>query len=153
MNSKKSRSDAQQAAQSPILAALNKRLGPDFNLVAGNRVNLSEKIWVEPDGVDRKNKVLCECYARTKKAKGGNVQKVRADILRLLVAEKHLGGKWQKIIAFQSEALEKQFGKMANNWTAEAARVLDIKIMHVDAGKETREAVEAAEKEQIMVNN
>ena len=61
-------------------------------------------IGVQPDAVDSANKVVVDVYARIGNLKGGQLHKVKGDILKLIFIDEQLGGGWRKILVFADAA-------------------------------------------------
>lgn len=146
MTTHQSDSSEQQAAERYLLSALEKRLGVAFDANA----SLNIDVGVRPDGIDPKNKVVAEVYARVGELKGAQLHKVKADILKLAFIGEKLGNKWRRIMCFGSvDAAKFLLGK---SWAAEAAGSFGIEIFVEALPKEQEELVKAAQYRQRMVN-
>lgn len=127
-----------------MLRAIEIKLGLHFVLGA------TLGIGVQPDGIDPKNKVIVEAYARVGELKGAQLHKVKADILKLAFIEKKLGPGWRKIMCFGSA--EAAAFLQGTSWAAEAARIFGIEIFVEPLASEQANLVKAAQKRQRMVN-
>lgn len=147
MKNHKSDSSEQQATEAYLIKTLAQDLGLTFD---------SEK-WaelpsgVQPDAVDPENKVVVEAYARIGALKGGQLHKVKGDILKLMYIDEKLGGGWRKIMVFaDASAASYLLGK---SWVAEAVRFFGIEVYVKELSKDQRDLVRAAQERQKMVNS
>lgn len=140
----KSDSTEQQAAESFILAAVAKRLSLEFDESA------SLGIGVKPDGIDPRNKVVVEAYARVGPLKGAQLHKVKGDLLKLAYIEKKLGAGWRKLMCFGCH--EAASFLLGASWAAEAARSFGIEVIVEPLPQEQAQSVMAAQERQRMVN-
>lgn len=127
-----------------MLAAVAKRLSLDFD----DGANLG--IGVKPDGIDPRNKVVVEAYARVGPLKGAQLHKVKGDLLKLAYIDKKLGAGWRKIMCFGSHEAASYL--LGTSWAAEAARSFGIEVIVESLPLEQVQAVVAAQERQRMVN-
>jgi hypothetical protein len=140
-------SAAQRSAEETMLADLARARGFDFAVRPAAAKRL---VGLKPDAVDWTKRVLVEAYARVGRLKGAQPHKVKGDILKLLLLERRLTGKWTKIICFgDAEAAKLLMGK---SWTAAAAREFGVKVVVAKHSVRTAKSVVAAQKRQRMVN-
>jgi hypothetical protein len=140
----KSESSAQRSAERALIAGLNRSLGLSLSSQEGKIAG------IELDGLDRERRAMCEAYAHIGPVKGSQPDKVAGDILKMLYAEKLLGGHWRKLLCFAD-------GKAARiltgrSWLAEAARSFDIEVQVVPLPENVQASVKAAQDRQVMVN-
>ena len=130
-----------------MLAALNKQL--QLTLVP-IKLTLNARAKVQIDGMDEKNRVMCEIYARLGRLKGSQPDKVASDLLKLNFVEHRRGGTWRKILAFASaEAAQVVQGQ---SWLAAAAVHYKVEIHVVPIPDSERALLLAAQARQRMVN-
>ncbi len=104
-----SSSKEQQKAEKIILGELNSKLGLSLS---PSRLQLSDSVQVQLDGLDENNRVVCEVYARIGSLKGSQPDKVASDLLKMELVKQLKGGKWRKIFCFaDSEAAKLLQGK------------------------------------------
>jgi hypothetical protein len=146
MSKHPSNSTEHQKAEALMLTLLEANLGLKFDRDA----RLPILIGVQPDAVNLKHKVVVEAYAHIGAAKGGQLHKIKGDILKLVFIEKELNEGWRKIMCFASEDAAKY--AQGKSWAAEAARAFGIEIHVVPLTREQRNAIKSAQKRQNMVN-
>jgi hypothetical protein len=143
----KSDSSEQQEAEAYLINSLAQDLGLLFD--PEKRVPLPS--GVQPDAVDPKNKVVVEAYARVGALRGGQLHKVKGDILKLIFIDEKLGGGWRKIMVFaDASAANYLLGK---SWVAEAARLFGVEVFVKELPKDQRKLVKGAQVRQRMVNS
>lgn len=145
----KSDSTEQCSAERRILDELNRKLG--LSLSSAPQKPKNEAVaGIKLDGFDLERRVLCEVYAHIGKLKGAQPDKVAGDILKMLYAEKLLGGRWRKLFCFaDKQAAQILTGK---SWLAAAARLFDIEVQVVSLPERVRASVRGAQARQVMVN-
>lgn len=142
-----SRSNEQQSAEEIALEYLNLALG--LSLVP-SRLDLSESVHVQLDGLDEKRRTVCEIYARIGMLKGAQSDKVASDLLKMEVVERLKGGRWRKIFCFcDAQAAVLLQGK---SWLASAAKRLNVEVYVTTLPDAIREKIIAAQDRQMMVN-
>jgi hypothetical protein len=147
MSTNLSDSSEQRFAQGQILDALGKRLGITLT---EKKIAYAEGQYVEVDGFSSENRILCEAYARIGALKGAQPDKLASDILKLLLAEQVLGGKWSKHLVFADpSASSKCTGK---SWLAHVCKLNDIHVEVVTLDSQTMKQIVEAQQRQIMVN-
>ncbi len=139
-------STEQQMAEAYMLSALERELGLEFDPNA----SLPIDVGVAPDAIDPNQKVVVEAYARVGAVKGGQLHKIKGDILKLALIEKNLGEGWRKIICFASEDAAKYV--KGKSWVAEAARIFNVEVHVVKLPEDYKKVVVAAQTRQKMVN-
>jgi len=130
-----------------MLTALSRSLSLRLDPKGGNG---SIPVNLRPDGVDLKNRVLVEAYAHIGNLKGAQVHKVRADLLKLLLLERKLGGTWRKVLCFADESAAKT--TRGNSWLADAIREFNIEVHVIALPTEIAERVVLAQRRQRMEN-
>ncbi len=115
-----------------------------------HKVGLRNGAAVNVDGFNERKRVLCEVYAHVGKTRGSQPGKIAKDILKLVAAEKRLGGRWRKIICFAN----KDAAACVENrsWLSVVAEDLRIQVIVVKATARTIASVWAAQELQRMVN-
>ena len=139
-------STEQQQAEIFMLRMLADTLGLNFD----NNTKLPMNIIVQPDAIDLDKKVIVEAYAHIGELKGAQHNKVKGDILKLILIEEKLGEGWRKILCFADEAAAKYV--RSGSWVAEAVRTFGIEVHVVHLPEEQLECVQSAQKRQRMVN-
>ena len=140
-------SAAQRSAEDTMLADLARARGYDFAV----RPDAVKKLaGLKPDAVDWAKRVLVEAYARVGRLKGAQPHKVKGDILKLLLIERRLTGKWRKIICFGDDEAAKLL--MGKSWVAAAAQEFGVEVVVVKHSVRTAKTIVAAQKRQRMVN-
>lgn len=147
MNEHPSASIAQQDAETELLHMLGIKLGCNLE---PHKIKLNEKCTIQIDGFSADGRILCEVYAHIGKLRGGQPDKIAADVLKLNLAAERKGGRWRKILLFaDGEACKLLRG---SSWLAEACRDSQVEIEVAEIGQQTRQKIEAAQKRQKMVN-
>ena len=145
MASHNSNSSAQQEAEKHLLGALEQHLRASF--AAGS--SLPQNLGVKPDGVDLKNKIVAEVYARVGELKGAQLHKAKADLLKLIYIKRMLGPEWRAVICFaSSQAASFLQGK---SWAANAAREFGVEVVVQQLPEAQKQKVLAAQHRQRMV--
>ena len=147
MNDHPSGSVVQQDAEIELLQILGQKLG--YNLEPHN-IKLNRKSSIQIDGFSAKGRILCEVYAHIGTLRGGQPDKLAADILKLNLAARRKGGRWRKILLFADESACKQL--KGSSWLAEACKDSRIEIEVMETSEEIRENIAAAQRRQKMVN-
>jgi hypothetical protein len=147
MTTLKSSSAEQRVAEKHMIAALNKEL--DLTLLPQKK-EIGNGISVKFDGLDQENQTLCEIYARIGKLKGSQPDKVAGDILKMILAEKTLGGHWRKLICFADEGAAQSL--KGRSWLAEVVRRFEIEVKVILLPEDVGRSVQAAQERQVMVN-
>lgn len=143
-----SRSDVQLKAEKWILEEANRKLG--FSLIKPGCTYLDENkvVFVELDGIDWENRVICEIYAHIGPLKGGQPGKIAKDILKLHLVEDFLKKndkrRWRKYIFFADKQAEKNF-KSSSSWLAQAVKTLGIKTEIIDLPPELHEEIKSTQ--------
>jgi hypothetical protein len=144
--SENSSSSVQIAAETEILAWLASEYGYDFSAGA----KLPVDIGVQPDAVDLQNQIVVEVYARIGKAAGGQLQKIKGDVLKFALISKRLGAGWKYLYCFAShEAANSVTG---SGWVAEAAKEFGVEVLICPISDELKATLLATQKRQKMVN-
>ena len=139
-------SSEQQTAEAYMLKSLEQVLGLHFDPGAVLPID----VGVKPDAIDPINKVVVEVYARVGEVKGGQLQKIKGDILKLALIGKNLGKGWRKILCFASDEAAKYI--QGESWVAEAAREFEVEVHVMPLTSEQESKVIAAQRRQRMVN-
>lgn len=116
-----------------MLAALAKLHGFDFEYRPKQHGLLR---GIQPDGIDWKKRVLVEVYARIGKLKGAQPGKIKGDILKMLLIERLLGGRWKKIVCLGDEAAAKAL--RGKSWVCAAVSEFGIRVEVHPSFQETR---------------
>jgi len=126
-----------------VSVSLNCSLSPQtIDLGAGIKINV--------DGINRDSRILCEVYSRIGRLKSAQSDKVAADMVKLMLAEKTLGGSWRKIICLADAEAAKSF--QGRTWLGASARAFGFEIHVVDLPLDVRSSLLAAQAKQVMVN-
>ena len=133
----------QRLAEPEMLAALGERLGVTLRkrtikCPGGSRLDI--------DGASEEPLILCEAYAHQGSLKSAQTNKVVADALRLLLAEKILGTPARKIILFADEDAAKSVA--GRRWVADAFHVFDVEVEVVPLREDLRERLRQAQRRQ-----
>jgi hypothetical protein len=111
---------------------------------------LGDGVLVKVDGINREHRVLCEVYSHIGRLKGSQPDKLAADMLKLVLVERALGGNWRKLICLaDADAAKYVQGK---SWLAAAVRQMGFKVVVVKLPSTTRERILEAQRRQVMVN-
>jgi hypothetical protein len=147
MNEHPSDSTVQQNAEIKLLKILAQKLG--YALEPHN-IKLNNKSSIQIDGFSAQGRILCEVYAHIGTLRGGQPDKIAADILKLNLAEKRKGGRWRKILLFADQSACRQL--QGSSWLAEACRESRIDVEVAATSEEMRGKIAAAQQKQKMVN-
>jgi len=140
-------STPQRLAEAYILSVLARRLRLDLSRKDEHVPRLE---GLKPDAVDWKKRVLVEVYARLGALKGAQPHKVKGDILKLLLLERKLGGRWRKMLCFADQsAANVALGK---SWVAAAAKEFGVEVLVVALSSGYKSRVTAAQIAQRMTN-
>jgi len=143
----RSDSFAQRTVEPLALAELNRELKLNLRPAV---VKLPNDTRVQIDGFDEAAKIACEIYARVGKLKGSQPDKLASDILKLILVERHLCGKWQKIICFVDEDASKSLKNLS--WLASTCDIFKIEVRVVQITELTRQSLLEAQSRQKMIN-
>ncbi len=105
---------------------------------------------LELDGFSESPRILCEAYAHIGKLKGAQHKKVLTDALKMLYAQRLLGGSWRKILLFCDNEAKISFE--SGTWYAEAVKEFGIEIKFVKIKDETSDLIRNAQKRQARQN-
>lgn len=134
-------------AETTVLGLVQLKAGCSL---AEETLPLGDGVLVKVDGINRDHRVLCEVYSRIGRLKGSQPDKLASDMLKLVLAERALGGTWRKLLCLaDSEAAKCLQGK---SWLAAAARQMGFEVVVVELPSSTRERILAAQRRQVMVN-
>ena len=142
----KSDSTEQRDAEAYILQSLEAKLEARFDpgarlpIAAGGR----------PDAIDPAKKIIVEVYARVGPVKGGQLHKIKGDVLKLALIGQQAGSEWRRILCFASE--EAASYVTGQSWVASAIQHFGIEIVVAPLSEEQRERVKSAQDRQRMVN-
>jgi len=95
------------------------------------------------DGIDRRNKVLCEFFSHMGKLKDGQRKKLARDLLKLLAVEHFLGGGWQKAICVADEPASKYL--TGRSWCAAVVKEFGFKVVRVQLERAEEQGLELAQ--------
>lgn len=130
-----SASSAQQAAEVELVQGVAEDLGVSLSSAT---LSLADGVTVEFDGYSETDRVLCEAFARVGSLKAGQKRKLTADVLKLVLAGRLLGGAWRKIIVVSSSAAQSWL--LGRSWQALAVREFGIEVSCIELASETRSA-------------
>ena len=147
MQSNPSNSSVQLQAEVEMLQEIGKKIDC---VLTKEPIQVDNHMPLEVDGVSKSEYILCEAYAHIGKLKGAQHQKVITDAMKMLYAERLLGGKWRKILLFADDTTAKSFE--SGTWYAEAIKEFEIEIRIVTLKDETRYKILEAQKRQVMQN-
>jgi hypothetical protein len=145
MSNHPSDSSVQAKAESKMLSKLQMQI--DCSL-SKKKIRVDKNLFLEVDGYSEDKRVLCEAYAHIGDVKGAQYQKVLTDTMKMLFAEKLLGGKWRKIYLFADKKAAKTFE--SGTWYAKAMSKFGIEVKVVALDDETRGLVLEAQKKQAQ---
>lgn len=140
-------STPQQRAEPVIVHEAGRKLGCTLRK---ERIAMKEGPPLEVDGYSESARVLCEAFAHLGKPQGGQLQKPLADALKLLLAERLLGGKWSKVLAFADEEAARSFTK--GSWRGRALEAVGVRVVVVSLSRADRVRLRKAQKRQRMTN-
>ena len=140
-------SATQRNAESAVISLLQERLGCTL---ASTAVTLNDGVIVQIDGFNRECRLLCEVYSRIGTLKGSQPDKLASDMLKLVLAERQLGGTWRKILCLADPLAAKPL--QGRSWLAAAARTMGFEVVVVPLTSELRESIVSAQGRQKMVN-
>ena len=138
-------SSEQRGAEVQILAAASRLLGVE---VTPERVHLSNGAYVDVDGADEQRSVFIEIFAHLGACKGGQVHKVKGDVLKLATLRR-CHSEARVVLVFADEAAA---GCARTGWLGEAAETFGVEVMVVDLPEGVRAALRQAQDRQRMVN-
>jgi len=147
MNEHPSSSTVQKEAEKELLKILGQKLKC---VLEPHEIKVCEKSSVQIDGFSDKGRILCEVYAHIGSLRGGQPDKIAADILKLNLAENRKGGQWRKILLFADDMACKQL--KGSSWLAVVCKESQIEIEVAEVSKEIREKITSAQRKQKMVN-
>ena len=135
--------DAEAVALEKLGAILGCTLvGEDLKLDGGAKLRV--------DGINHEHRILCEVYSRIGRLRGAQPHKLASDMLKLLLAERHLGGSWRKIICLADEEAARCL--RGRSWLAEAGKKMGFEVRAVELPPPLRGRILAAQRRQVMVN-
>lgn len=137
----------QREAEVVVLKLVQHELGCDL---ASESLAIGDGVSVRLDGINRDRHVLCEIYCRIGRLKGSQPDKVAADMLKLVLVERALGGQWRKLICFADHDAAKSF--RGKSWLAAAVTRMGFEILVVELPAEVKTQLIAAQRRQVMVN-
>jgi hypothetical protein len=142
-----SSSDEQQLAEAAARDLLSVVVGCQLvpaviPILGGSKVNV--------DGVNRDSRVIAEIYCRVGALKGSQPDKVASDMLKLLLAEKTLGGEWRKVICFVDTSASRCV--TGQSWLSAAREGLGIEVQIVSLSPKAIAAIVNAQDRQKMTN-
>jgi hypothetical protein len=140
-------STPQKDAEAEMRIFLQKKFGCDLNPeTIRNTVGDS----LEIDGYSKQARILCEIYAHIGSLKGSQPDKPLADAVKMLLAEKWLGGNWRKVFAFADATSARSF--QSGSWRADAMKHLGIEIIVVQLNANSADSITKAQRKQKMTN-
>ena len=142
-----SNSNVQISVEHQILKKLGTELGCE--LLPKSLVSLDGR-KVEIDGYSDKPKILCEIYAHIGGLKGSQYRKPITDAVKLLLAEKWLGGNWRKLLVFVDEEARGKFD--SGTWYSEAIKNFGIETCVISLSPAAQLKISKAQKRQRMEN-
>jgi len=136
----------QSSAEGVMLLAFREKYGITLT---PKSVAVGPNEHIQMDGWSEKHRILCECYAHQGLVKGGQPHKIMSDAMKLLLAEKRLGGEWRKILLFADERAADSFQQ--GTWRSVALKELGIEVSVVHLAPSRRKALLRAQERQRMV--
>ncbi len=147
MNEHPSDSNVQQDVETELLDLLARKLG--YHLEPHD-IKLNDKSSIQIDGFSSDGRILCEIYAHVGALRGGQFDKVAADILKLNLAAGRKGSQWRKILLFADSQARKVL--RGSSWLAVACSDNHVDIEVAEISQQAKEKIAAAQKRQKMVN-
>ncbi|MDI6616523.1 MAG: hypothetical protein QME27_07395 [Syntrophaceae bacterium] len=147
MNDHPSDSLVQETAEVELLRLLSKKLG---YVLVPHKIKLNQKSSIQIDGFSCEGRILCEVYAHIGALRGGQPDKIAADILKLNLSANRKGGQWRKILLFADETACRHL--RGASWLAEACSDSGIEIEVADINQDMKEKIATAQQRQKMVN-
>ncbi len=137
----------QKTAESFLLMSLNSHI--EKNLIS-TKLQLTNNISVQIDGIDFSGNAVCEIYARLGRLKGSQPDKIASDILKMLTIERLLSRNFDKHLVFASK--EASSTVTGQKWLAKTVKEYDIHIHTFELPTHVQESLLQAQKKQKMVN-
>ncbi len=148
MASHPSASDEQQEAGVVLVNALSHNLGVALE---SKSLELKDGCWVQIDGYSCEPPIICEAWAHIGKPRGGQLDKVMSDALKLVFCEQQLGQKFKKILLFSDEVVGDYFS--GGNWQARCLKEHGIEVIVLPLPGTLFKRVKDAQRRQRMVNS
>lgn len=120
-------------------------------MLVSTAVPLNDGVVVQIDGINKEHRILCEVYSRIGTLKGSQPDKLASDMLKLVLAERQLGGSWRKVLCLADPFAAKPL--QGRSWLAAAARTMGFEIVVVPLSPELRASIVIAQVRQKMVNS
>jgi hypothetical protein len=140
-------SSEQQKAEVVALGLANEKLSVTLHR---DRLTFPRGVCIDVDGIDHERRVLCEVYCRLGILKPAHKHKVASDMLKLILAERELGGTWRKVICLvDDEAFRTISGR---SWLKAVADRFGVELITVALPADVRALVKAAQGRQLMQN-
>jgi len=130
-------SETQWNARIAAIAELGGRLG--FAL-QGEFISVGGGCSIEIDGINREHRFLCRAFMHIGNVQASQVEEVASDILKLLLVERVLRGKWRKAICFADDSAARLL-RSHSNWLGAAARATKLEGFVVHLPAEIRSAL------------
>lgn len=145
---KESRSDVQQEVEQYCIAEIEKKIGiKDLKnkqvLYFGSQYPGTK---IMPDIYSEKQMIIGEVHAHIGKLKSAQVDKVAADILKMIAFEENLGRTMRKIIVVCDDEEEKSL--RGNSYVACAIKLYEVEVYNVALNSDLRERLTNAMKRQ-----
>ena len=140
-------STEQRSAEVALRELINVTLGCTLH---PETLDLSSGVKINVDGIDRSNRMLCEVYSRIGRLKGSQPDKVAGDMLKLMLAERTLGGTWRKLICLADSEAAKSF--QGRTWLGASIKAFEFELHVIDLPANVRASLLAAQVRQVMVN-
>lgn len=137
---------SQREAEKKIIEKLNN--GNSWDLIPQN-LTLKNGQKCQIDGVDHKNKILCEVSARIGTTSASRDKKMVSDSAKMVLAEQSLKGKWRKILVFVDSKFASNFDSATSSkWQAEAINHLGVEVLVQTIPSSLKTKIVAAQKKQ-----
>ena len=135
-------SSEQRKTEPILITGLSKQLGVALQ---GRKLDLTN-CKIQIDGYSDNPPVMCEASSRIGEPKGGQINKVMKDALKLLFADALLGGRHRKILLFADEAAKEPF--VGDKWQAQCLKHFGVETYVVPLSKKRVESLKKTQKNQ-----
>lgn len=140
-------SEVQRRAERVLVQAVADRLGI---ALSKQSLKLPGGAEVQLDGCNQEKRLACEAFARQGEMKSGQKRKLGNDILKLILVERRMGGKWRKILVVAGEGARASLS--GGSWQALAVGEFGIEVIHVSLDEALSAEIMSAESLQVMTN-
>ncbi len=142
-----SNSDVQSSVEKILVHKLEQHLG--FSNLANDSYRyfkMNPNMKIKPDLYSEEYRIIGEVYSHIGKLKPSQVDKIEADILKMLVYEKDSGKQFTKYIIVCDDAVVTSI--RSNSVIMASAKLYDIKLLNMPLDDKTRHSLTEAMKKQ-----